>query len=74
MLNNITWGNYLAVVFLALIIYYAFIGVRFYSREIRALLSKKQPARVPVHTTEDHTEYDQNDTQGEDPFNTRQIF
>jgi len=41
MIHSITWANYLLVIGLLLSIYYLFIGIRFYSRDIKALLSAK---------------------------------
>ena len=41
MLNNISWGSYVSVVTLLLLVYYIIIGAKFYSNEIKAFLSGK---------------------------------
>lgn len=46
MLHNISWANYIMAVAAALIIYYLFIGIRYFSVEIRELLSGKRSLRL----------------------------
>lgn len=41
MLNNISWGTYVSVSLLLLLVYYVVVGAKFYSNEIKALLSGK---------------------------------
>ncbi len=45
MLKNISWTDYLIVVAIALAIYYLFVGVRYFSTEIKELLSGKRKLR-----------------------------
>lgn len=41
MLNNISWGTYFSITVLLLSVYYVIVGAKFYSNEIKALLSGK---------------------------------
>lgn len=41
MLSNISWANYISVVLLLLVVYYIFVGAKFYSKEIKDLLAGK---------------------------------
>ncbi|RPD44044.1 hypothetical protein [Paracnuella aquatica] len=51
MLNNISWANYLSFVILLLVMYYAVVGVKFYSQEIKDLLSGKTKLRFRSTTS-----------------------
>lgn len=42
MFTNISWSNYLLAVLLLLTIYYVFIGIRFYSNDLKQLLSSQR--------------------------------
>lgn len=46
MFNSISWTQYLGVAVLLLIIYYVFVGLKFYSTELRSLLKRK--ATLPI--------------------------
>lgn len=52
MLNSISWANYLSFVILLLVIYYAVVGVKFYSQEIKDLLSGKTKLRFRPMTSD----------------------
>ncbi len=41
MLSNVSWGQYLVVVGILLVIYYFFIGIRYYKEDIKSLISGK---------------------------------
>lgn len=52
MLNNISWGTYVSVSLLLLVVYYVVVGAKFYSNEIKALLSgKTKPSFRTASTT-----------------------
>lgn len=54
MLNSISWTEYLAFVVLLLIAYYLFVGLKFYSFELSALLKGKRPSgALAIETAED---------------------
>ncbi|MCT1523845.1 hypothetical protein [Sphingobacterium hotanense] len=42
MFTNISWADYLTAVFLLLAIYYVYVGVRYYSGDLKDLLSGKR--------------------------------
>ena len=42
MFTNISWADYLSAVFLLLAIYYVYVGVRYYSGDLKDLLSGKR--------------------------------
>lgn len=46
MFTNISWTNYIVVIILLLIIYYIIIGIRFYSPDLRNLLSDNQKFKL----------------------------
>ena len=46
MLTNISWANYMAIVALLFILYYFFIGIKFYSHELRQFFSGK--SKLPL--------------------------
>lgn len=41
MFTNISWTEYLFAVAVALVIYYSFVGVRYFSKELKALITGK---------------------------------
>jgi hypothetical protein len=41
MLSNVSWGEFIEVVVILLVLYYLFIGVKYYREEIKSLLSGK---------------------------------
>ncbi len=54
MLPPITWTNYLLVVLLLATAYYVFVGVRFWSHEIKSLLSSRFKAQKEIAPTKPH--------------------
>lgn len=46
MLKNISWTNYITTIVIGLAIYYLFIGVRYYSDEIKDLLSGRKKLKI----------------------------
>jgi hypothetical protein len=46
MLKNISWTDYIIAVAIALIIYYIFVAVRYFSDELKGLLSEKRKLTV----------------------------
>ena len=50
MFTNISWTNYIVVVILLLVIYYIIIGIRFYSHDLKNLLSGNQRFRISPST------------------------
>lgn len=46
MFTNISWTNYIVVIILLLVIYYIIIGIRFYSRDLKNLLSRNQKSKL----------------------------
>lgn len=47
MLTNITWSSYLTAISTLLIIWYIFLGLRFYSSEIKQILTGKRKIVIP---------------------------
>lgn len=47
MLTNISWGSYLTAISTILIIWYIFLGLRFYSSEIKQILTGKRKIVIP---------------------------
>jgi len=39
MLSSVTWGEFMVTVIVVIILYYLFIGFRYYREEIKSLLS-----------------------------------
>jgi hypothetical protein len=46
MFTNISWTNYIIVIILLLVIYYIIIGILFYSRDLKSLLSGTQKFKL----------------------------
>jgi len=46
MLKNISWSDYIIAVAILLAIYYLFVGVRYFSAEIKDLLSGKRKPKL----------------------------
>ncbi len=42
MFTNISWTNYIAIIALLLIVYYAFVGIKFYPNELRQFILSKR--------------------------------
>ncbi len=53
MFTNISWANYIAIIALLLIVYYAFVGIKFYSNELRQFIlgKRKLAAGFTSHKT-----------------------
>ncbi|MDB5143680.1 MAG: hypothetical protein JWQ66_2393 [Mucilaginibacter sp.] len=47
MLSHLSWTNYFETVMLLLVIYYAFVGIRFYAADIRGLLRLSSKSGTP---------------------------
>jgi len=45
MLSRVSWSEYAGVVIILLVIYYAFVGIKYYRNEIMTLLSGKLPKK-----------------------------
>ncbi|MGN6214480.1 hypothetical protein [Parafilimonas sp.] len=58
MLKNISWTDYLIVVAIALAIYYLFVGVRYFSTEIKELLSGKRKLRFRAALSDPNGQYE----------------
>lgn len=46
MLRNISWSNYITTIVIGLAIYYLFVGIRYYSDEIKDILSGKKKLKL----------------------------
>lgn len=57
MLKHISWSDYLLAVIVLLIIYYIFIGVKYFSCEIKALLSGKRKLAFKAALPTDSGQY-----------------
>lgn len=65
MFNSITWGQYLSAVALLLVLYYAFVGFKYFRWEILSLIGIKKvdndtiaiPAMVNTKPEEKHEDY-----------------
>lgn len=55
MLKNISWSDYIIAVAILLVIYYLFVGMKYFSGEIKDLLSGKRKFRAAVPN--DHAAY-----------------
>jgi len=55
MFTNISWVEYLFAVAVALVIYYSFVGIRYFPKELKGLLTGKTKLRLrpAVHVYED---------------------
>lgn len=59
MLTGISWTDYFIVVGIALVIYYAFVSVKYYSGEIKDLLSGKRKLQFkPVPSAQSQRQYE----------------
>lgn len=63
MLKNISWSDYIIAVAILLAIYYLFIGMRYFSGEIKDLLSGKQKFKFRAALPNDHAAYSPDDEQ-----------
>lgn len=61
MLNKVSWSEYAGVIVILLIIYYLYIGARYYRHEIKALLSGKLPKIMRKDNAAQKTERLSND-------------
>ena len=66
MFTNISWTNYLVAVLLLLTIYYLFVGVRYYSADLKDLFSGKQNPDFRTALS--------NDTDGENILRTEENY
>lgn len=57
MLKNISWSDYFIAVAIALILYYLFIGMRYFSGEIKDLLSGKRKLKLQTALPDPNGEY-----------------
>ena len=69
MFTNISWSDYIIAVAILLTVYYLFVGVRYYSADLRDLLSGKRKlkfrASLPLDTGEEDTYPAENNYQSE---------
>lgn len=61
MLQNISWADYIMVVTGALIIYYLFVGVKYFSSEIRELLAGKRMMKFRMSHADAGASYDESE-------------
>jgi hypothetical protein len=57
MLKNISWSDYIIAVAIALTLYYLFIGMRYFSGEIKDLLSGKRKLKLRTALPDPNGEY-----------------
>lgn len=66
MFTNISWTDYLMAVVLLLAIYYLFVGIRYYSGELKDLLSGKRKLNlktvIPKNLNDENLRYDEEDS------------
>ena len=60
MFSNVSWTDYIAFVTLLLIVYYLFIGIKFYSHELKQLLASKRKISAHLVTAENDSEDNDN--------------
>lgn len=58
MLKNISWSDYIIAVAILLAIYYLFVGMKYFSGEIRDLLSGKRKQKFRAAAPNNHAAYD----------------
>jgi len=61
MLKNISWSDYIIAVAILLAIYYLFVGVRYFSGEIKDLLSGKHKLKLRTALSDSNSVYDPGD-------------
>lgn len=49
MFNGISWSTYLLVVFVVLVAWYLFVGLRFYSDELKEVLKGRKDPAIALH-------------------------
>ena len=64
MLKNISWTDYIIVVAILLAIYYLFVGMKYFSGEIKDLLSGKRRLKFRAAVPNDHAAYNPDSEQG----------
>ncbi|RKD15103.1 hypothetical protein BCY91_06155 [Pelobium manganitolerans] len=57
MLKNISWSDYIIAVAILLAIYYLFVGMKYFSGEIKDLLSGKRKLKFRAAVSNDHAAY-----------------
>ncbi|MCH5684012.1 hypothetical protein LWM68_06870 [Niabella sp. W65] len=57
MLKNISWSDYIIAVAILLAIYYLFVGMKYFSGEIKDLLSRKRKLKFRAAVPNDHAAY-----------------
>lgn len=69
MLNNISWTDYIMAVGIALVIYYLFIGLKYYSEDIKDLLSGKRRFKLkPAPSVAHNRQHEQDVKSGPEEF------
>jgi len=61
MLQNISWADYIMVIAAALVIYYLFVGVKYFSIEIRELLAGKRKLKFKMSQAHAGSSYNETD-------------
>ena len=51
MFTNISWSSYLAVIVIVVIIWYLFIIIKFYSGDLKKILSGEKKLKIPTFTS-----------------------
>lgn len=57
MLKNISWSDYIIAVAILLVIYYLFVGMKYFSGEVKDLLSGKRKLKLREALPASHAEY-----------------
>jgi hypothetical protein len=65
MLKNISWTDYIIAVAILLAIYYLFVGMRYFSGEIKDLLSGKRKLKFRTALPNNHSPYNPDEEQSE---------
>ncbi len=60
MLTNISWADYIAFISLLLIAYYLFIGIKFYSHDLKQLMAGKRKKSAHLATVENDRKGNEN--------------
>ncbi|MEJ7737012.1 MAG: hypothetical protein WKF97_06260 [Chitinophagaceae bacterium] len=62
MFTSISWSEYITSVVVLLIIYYLIVGIKFYSHELRSVLSSKRKIPVRISSLQEDPEDDRTET------------
>ncbi len=65
MFSGISWATYLLVVFLVLVAWYMFVGLRFYSDELKEVLKGHQEPAIVLHQPNEQPEEETNTEENE---------